>query len=88
MELDIAVFALAQLSREVERRINKMPVNSDLRDSGQVEQDADLILLLHRPGYYSEEEDPELAKIIVSKNKMGPTGVVALRWNASLADYE
>lgn len=88
MELDVAVFALAQLSREVERRINKMPVNSDLRDSGQVEQDADLILLLHRPGYYSEEEDPELAKIIVSKNKMGPTGVVALRWNASLADYE
>lgn len=88
MELDIAVFALAQLSREVERRMNKVPVNSDLRDSGQVEQDADVILLLHRPGYYSEEEDQELAKVFVSKNKMGPTGVVALRWNASLADYE
>lgn len=88
IEMDIAVLALAQLSREVERRPGKVPVNSDLRDSGQLEQDADLILLLHRPGYYDEAQDPGAAKIIVSKNKIGPTGSVALRWNPHLAEFE
>lgn len=88
IEMDIAVLALAQLSREVERRPGKVPVNSDLRDSGQLEQDADLILLLHRPSYYDEAQDPETAKVIVSKNKIGPTGSVSLRWNPHLAEFE
>ena len=88
LELDVAVLALAQLSRSVEQRLDKIPQNADLRDSGQVEQDADIILLLHRPSYYDENKDPQEAWLLVSKNKTGPTGKVTLQWDPDLAEFK
>jgi replicative DNA helicase len=80
IELDIHVCALAQLNRGVEQRQVKKPVMSDLRDSGGIEQDADFVLLLHRPAYYDDEANPALANIIISKNRNGETGEVDVCW--------
>ena len=82
-ELKIPVMALAQLSREVEKRSDKRPQLADLRESGQIEQDADLILFLHRPEYYKKNPSPEergIAEVIVAKQRQGPTGVVKLAY--------
>ncbi len=82
-ELEIPVIALAQLSRQVEHRSDKRPQLADLRESGQIEQDADLIIFLHRPEYYlklkKKEVSPDLkgkVEIIVAKQRQGPTGIV------------
>jgi len=80
-ELHIPVMALAQLSREVEKRSDKRPQLADLRESGQIEQDADLILFLHRPEYYKKNPSPEergIAEVIIAKQRQGPTGVIKL----------
>jgi replicative DNA helicase len=83
-EFNITVVALAQLSREVEKRPDKRPKMSDLRESGSMEQDADIILLLYRDEYYlsKEEKRPEaqqsLAEIVQAKFKEGATGVYDL----------
>ncbi|WP_029165323.1 replicative DNA helicase [Aminiphilus circumscriptus] len=81
-ELDVPVVALSQLSRAVEQRQDKRPQLSDLRDSGAIEQDADLVVLLFRPGYYEATANPDLednrAEIIVAKHRNGPTGSVHL----------
>ncbi|WP_461829440.1 replicative DNA helicase [Aquifex sp.] len=82
-ELKIPVMALAQLSREVEKRSDKRPQLADLRESGQIEQDADLILFLHRPEYYKKNPSPEergIAEVIIAKQRQGPTGVVKLAY--------
>ena len=82
-ELRIPVMALAQLSREVEKRSDKRPQLADLRESGQIEQDADLILFLHRPEYYKKNPSPEergIAEVIIAKQRQGPTGVVKLAY--------
>ncbi len=81
-EFDVPVIALSQLSRAVEARTDKKPQLSDLRDSGAIEQDADLVCLLYRPGYYEPkgpggETDPQ-AEVIVAKHRNGPTGSVEL----------
>ncbi|RUM29323.1 MAG: replicative DNA helicase [Aquifex sp.] len=80
-ELHIPVMALAQLSREVEKRSDKRPQLADLRESGQIEQDADLILFLHRPDYYKKKPSPEeqgIAEVIIAKQRQGPTDIVKL----------
>jgi replicative DNA helicase len=81
-ELNVPVLMLSQLSRSVESRSEKRPVLSDLRDSGSIEQDADIVMFLYREGYYNPDTpDPMLAECIVSKNRHGETGSVNLRWN-------
>jgi replicative DNA helicase len=90
-ELNIPVVALAQLSRQVEHRSDKRPQLADLRESGQIEQDADLIIFIHRPEYYKKYPPPEeegLAEIIVAKQRQGPTGIVKLAFNHDTTAFE
>ena len=76
-ELGIVVIALAQLSRDVEKRADRRPQQSDLRDSGQIEQDASIIIGLYRDAYYNEDtEDPELLEVNVLKNRDGELGTI------------
>ena len=79
-ELDIPVVALAQLNRGVELREDKRPRLADLRESGAIEQDADLVMFLHRPDAYNPEDNPGLAELIIAKHRSGPTGIVPLTW--------
>lgn len=87
-ELEIPIVALAQLSRETEKRSDRRPQISDLRNSGQIEQDADVIAFLFRPGYYDRKADPTAAEIIVAKQRGGPTGVVRATFLAHYTRFE
>ena len=79
-ELNIPVIALAQLNRGVELREDKRPRLADLRESGAIEQDADVVMFLHRPAAYDPEDRPGEADIIVAKNRNGPVGSITLSW--------
>jgi replicative DNA helicase len=89
-ELEVPVFALSQLSREVEKRDNKTPRMSDLRESGSLEQDADIIGLIHRPEQYGIIEDENgistkgIGQFIIEKNKEGKVGIIQFKYNESL----
>ena len=84
-ELEVPVLCLSQLSRANEGRADKRPMLSDLRESGAIEQDADVVIGLYREGYYNKEcENPNAAEAIVLKNRKGETGTVDLMW---LGDY-
>jgi replicative DNA helicase len=94
-ELDVPVIALAQLSRQVEQRSDKRPQLADLRESGQIEQDADLIIFLHRPEYYlklkKKEIPPDLkgkVEIIVAKQRQGPQGIAEAHFVEKLSAFE
>jgi replicative DNA helicase len=86
--LKVPVVSLCQLNRAVEDRDKRTPRLSDLRDSGALEQDADNVLLLHRPEYYKPGDRPGEADLIVAKNRNGPTGTVALRWLREVGRFE
>jgi replicative DNA helicase len=79
-DLSIPVIALAQLNRAVEQREDKRPRLADLRESGAIEQDADIVMFLHRPEAYDPEDRPGEADLLVAKNRNGPIGTVPLVW--------
>jgi replicative DNA helicase len=79
-ELRIPVIAISQLSRAPEQRPDKRPILSDLRESGSIEQDADMVMFLFRPEYYKSDDRPGIAEVIVSKHRNGPTGTIELKF--------
>lgn len=79
-ENQLPLIALSQLNRGVELREDKRPRLADLRESGAIEQDADIVMFLHRPDAYNPEDRPGLAEIVVAKHRSGPTGIVNLQW--------
>lgn len=88
-ELDVPVVTASQLSRAVENRQEKRPQLSDLRDSGSIEQDADIVMFIYRDEYYNPDttDRPNIAEISVAKHRNGPTGVVDLYWHGQLATF-
>ena len=89
-ELEIPVLALAQLSRQVEHRGDRRPQLADLRESGQIEQDADLIMFLHRPEYYKKNVAPEeqgIAELIIAKQRQGPTDTIKVSFIKDFAKF-
>ena len=88
LELDCPVIALAQLSRKTEDRPNKRPQLADLRESGEIEQDADQVLMLYREGYYEEDcENPNLTDVYIRKNRQGETGHVQLHFDSDHMNF-
>lgn len=86
-DLDIPVVAVAQLNRGPEARTDKKPMMSDLRESGSLEQDADIIILLHRPEYYNKDDRPGEADIIVAKHRNGSTDTIRALFQGHLARF-
>jgi len=88
LELKIPVVACAQLSRANKDRVDKRPMLSDLRDSGSIEQDADVVMFLHREEYYNKDtEDKNIGEVIISKQRSGPLGTVKLAWLSEFTTF-
>ncbi len=87
-ELQVPVIALSQLNRAVENREDRRPRMADLRESGAIEQDADLVLLLHRPEYYDPNDQPGIAELIVAKNRNGRTDTVKMTFLRNIMRFE
>lgn len=90
-EFNVPIIALSQLSRNVETRVNKRPMLSDLRESGSIEQDADLVLMLYRESYYQKnqenQENFDLAELIIAKHRNGPVGTINLNFDAKYTRF-
>jgi replicative DNA helicase len=86
-ELEAPVLLLSQLNRDVERSADKIPQLSSLRDSGEIEQTADIVLFIHRPERYKDSDQPGIAKIIIAKHRNGPVGKIDLQFEKSLAKF-
>lgn len=87
-ECNVPVIALSQLNRGVELREDKRPRLADLRESGAIEQDADLVMFLHRPDAYDPEDRPGEAEVVVAKHRSGPTGIVTLTWRKEFMRFD
>ena len=87
-DLSVPIIVLSQLSRANGTRGDKRPTLTDLRDSGSIEQDAGIVLFLHREGYYDKSADQFSGEVIVAKQRNGPIGTVDLKWDAKTASYK
>jgi replicative DNA helicase len=88
-ELDVPVITLAQVNREVEKKADKRPSLADLRESGDIEATADVVMFLHREGYYKRDKnvDDSEVEIVVAKNRNGESGIVKLRFDRKIQKF-
>ena len=87
-EFNVPIIALSQLSRNVETRLNKRPILSDLRESGSIEQDADLVLMLYRDNYYNPNiSQTNLTELILAKHRNGPVGTIKLKFDPTCTRF-
>ena len=87
-DLGVPVVVCCQLNRAIELRTDKRPKLSDLRESGAIEQDADVVAFLHRPEVYDPTDRPGECDLLIEKNRRGPTGRITLSWRAETTQFD